>query len=251
MIDEPFAQADEPWLGLVRQARQWFDGPLGSQLLAEETPVLEEALSRCFGSYLLHYAPFADASLSLKKIKRVVRLGPPLPGVEIACEESAWPIGEHAVDAVVLQHGLDFSLDPHAVLREAARAVRSGGHLLIVGLNPWSLWGVRRAFSKEVLGEAQCLSASRVGDWFSLLGFALEHRRFGCYCPPLSSSQWQSRLGRLERLGQRVQMPTGGFYLLSARKLTAGLRPLRQQRQQRVGKLIPLPVAKVSRRDTQ
>ena len=43
----------------------------------------------------------------------------------------------------------------------------------------------------------------------------------------------------------------GGFYLLVARKLVVGLRPLRQARREARGQLVPLPVAKVSRRDSE
>jgi len=129
--------------------------------------------------------------------------------------------------------------------------VRPGGHLLIVGINPWSAWGLRHLVSREAFRQARCIRPSRVGDWLNLLGFALEKRRFGCYCPPLSSSDWQARLSRLESVGQQLQAPTGGFYLLVARKLMIGLRPLRQERRERMGKLLPMPVAKVSRREAE
>ncbi|MEE4462400.1 SAM-dependent methyltransferase, partial [Azotobacter chroococcum] len=91
------------------------------------------------------------------------------------------------------------------------------------------------------------IGPSRVGDWLALLGFALEKRRFGCYRPPLSSSIWQSRTARLESWGESWQMPGGGFYLLVVRKLVVGLRPLPQSRREPIGKLLPLPVVKVSR----
>jgi hypothetical protein len=45
-------------------------------------------------------------------------------------------------------------------------------------------------------------------------------------------------------------MPGGGFYLLVARKLVVGLRPLPQSRREPIGKLVPLPVVKISRRDS-
>jgi len=251
MNDQPSPQGCDPWLSLIDQASLWFEGPLGQQLLAQEQRVLSEELSRCFGSYLVHNGPFGGAPVEPQNIKRSVRLGAPLPGVEIQCEEQAWPLGEHAADVVVLQHALDFSLSPHGLLREAARGVRPGGHLLIVGINPWSAWGMRHLVSREALRQARCIRPSRVGDWLNLLGFALEKHRFGCYCPPLSSNEWQARLSRLETLGQRLQAPTGGFYLLVARKLMIGLRPLRQQRRERMGQLLPMPVAKVSRREAE
>lgn len=250
-MSESCTKSDERWLTLMNEASAWFDGPTGRQLLEQEQRAIGHELSRCFGSYLVHYGPFANTPIEPQKIKRSVRLGPPLAGVEIVCEEQSWPIGEHAADVVVVQHGLDFSLSPHALLREAARSVRPGGHLLIVGVNPWSAWGATRLVSRKAFRHARCIRPTRVSDWLNLLGFALEKRRFGCYCPPLSSSQWQARLSGLELAGQRLQLPAGGFYLLVARKLMVGLRPLRQSRRERMGQLLPMPVAKISRRDAE
>lgn len=247
MTDEAFAQADPEWLALISSARDWLSGPLGQLLLQEERRVLEEELGRFFGGYLVHYGPSAETPPAAQQVQRNVRLGAPLPGVEIVCEEQAWPLSEHAADVVVMQHGLDFCLSPHGLLREAASSVRPGGHLLIVGINPWSTWGLRHFFAKDALHTARCISPSRVADWLNLLGFALEKRRFGCYRPPLASASWQARLSGLERLGDGWQSPGGGFYLLVARKLVVGLRPLRELRREPMGKLIPLPMAKVNR----
>jgi SAM-dependent methyltransferase len=235
---------------LQGQARQWLGGPLGELLLAQQRPLLEAELARLFGGYLVHYGPGVDVPVAAQ-IQRSVRVGAPFSGVEIACEEQAWPLSEHAADVVVLQHGLDFSLSPHGLLREAARSVRPGGHLLIVGINPWSAWGLRHLLARDALRQARCIAPARVSDWLHLLGFALEKRRFGCYRPPLAANRWQSRLAGLESLGNAWQMPGGGFYLLVARKLVVGLRPLRQAPRAGMGKLLPMPVAKVSRRDAQ
>lgn len=247
MTDQAFAQADPEWVSLTSLAREWFNGPVGRLMLQEEQKLLEEELGRFFGGYLVHYGPCAEAPPSAPKVQRNVRLGAPLPGVEIVCEEQAWPLSEHAADVVVLQHGLDFSLSPHGLLREAASAVRPGGHLLIIGINPWSSWGIRHCFSQGALRKARCIPASRVGDWLNLLGFALEKRRFGCYRPPLASPAWQQRLQGWERLAGGWQSAGGGVYLLVARKMVVGLRPLRPERREPMGKLLPLPLAKVNR----
>ena len=249
MNERPSNHASDHWLSMISQASDWFAGPLGQQLLAQEKQILTDELARCFGSYLVHNGPFAGEPVQPQNIKRSVRLGAPLPGVEIHCEEQAWPLGEHAADVVVLQHALDFSLSPHGLLREAARGVRPGGHLLIVGINPWSAWGLRHLVSREGFRQARCIRPSRVGDWLNLLGFALEKRRFGCYRPPLASLAWQMRLRRMESWGNAWHLPGAGFYLLVARKLVVGLRPLRQSRRESMGKLLPMPVAKISRRD--
>lgn len=251
MTDQAFAQADPEWVELISQARDWLAGPLGQLLLKEEDKLLEEELDRFFGGFLVHYGPGAGAPPQALKVQRNVRLGAPLPGVEIVCEEQAWPLSEHAADVVVLQHGLDFSLSPHSLLRQAASAVRPGGHLLVVGINPWSAWGARRLMSRSVLRKARCISPSRLGDWLNLLGFALEKRRFGCYRPPLCSAVWQQRLAGWERMAGGWQSAGGGVYLLVARKVVVGLRPLPLERREPVGKLLPLPLAKVNRRHSE
>ena len=251
MSEQPFAQADAEWLELTCAAREWLASPLGELLLTAERQALDEELARYFGGYLVHYGPVQAEPPKAPQIRCNVRLGAPLAGVHIACEEQAWPLGEHAADVVVLQHGLDFCLSPHGLLREAARSVRPGGYLLISGVNPWSTWGLRHYFARDGFRQARCISPNRLADWLSLLGFALEKRRFGCYRPPLSAPAWQARLAGLERWGASLHAPGAGFYLLVARKLVVGLRPLRQPSRQAVGKLIPMPVAKVSRRDSE
>ena len=247
MSEHPFAQADADWLKLIGDARDWFNGPVGSMLLGAEQRMLDEELQRFFGGYLVHYGPSAEPAANADKIQRSVRLGAPFSGVEIACEEQAWPLTEYAADVVLLQHGLDFSLSPHGLLREAAHSVRPGGHMLIIGINPISAWGARHVFARDALGRARCFAPSRVSDWLHLLGFALEKRRFGCYRPPLASSGWQSRLTSLDSWGDTWQSPGGGFYLLVARKLVSGMRPIRQSRREPRGVLVPMPVANVSR----
>ncbi|WP_372875218.1 methyltransferase domain-containing protein [Pseudomonas sp.] len=249
MSDYPFAQADADWLELIGTARRWFNGPYGQLLLEGEQRLLEEELARFFGGYMVHYGPSAQASPNAVQIQRSVRVGAPFSGVEIVCEEQAWPLTEYAADVVLLQHGLDFSLSPHGLLREAAHSVRPGGHLLVVGINPMSAWGVRHLFARDALRQARCIAPNRVSDWLHLLGFALEKRRFGCYRPPLASTAWQARLAPLEAWGDAWQSPGGGFYILVARKLVIGLRPLRQAQRAPMGKLVPMPVAKVSRRE--
>lgn len=251
MTDQVFAQADREWVELIAMARDWFEGPQGQLMLREEQRLLDDELSRYFGGFSIHYGPCAEPSPGASRIQRNVRLGAPFPGVDIVCEEQAWPLGEHAADLVVLQHGLDFSLSPHGLLREAAQAVRPGGHVLIVGINPWSTWGASHLFARGALRRARCISPSRVADWLGLLGFALEKRRFGCYRPPLASAVWQHRLAGWERTAGDWQCAGGGVYLLVARKMVSGLRPLCRPRREPMGKLLPLPLAKANRRSSE
>ena len=46
MTDQAFAHADPQWLELISLARDWFAGPLGQLMLAEEQRLLEDELGR-------------------------------------------------------------------------------------------------------------------------------------------------------------------------------------------------------------
>lgn len=55
-----------------------------------------------------------------------------------ACD--AWPFPDEGVDVVVLRHALEFCSCPRLLLGEALRVVARGGHVLIAGVHPCSLW---------------------------------------------------------------------------------------------------------------
>ena len=80
MTEQPFAQADPYWLSLIGEARNWFSGPLGQQMLDEERALLEQELGRFFGGYLVHYGPPPEAiAVGSGRCSHCVSLGAPLP----------------------------------------------------------------------------------------------------------------------------------------------------------------------------
>ena len=72
---------------------------------------------------------------------RIANLGS--PDLYAKCHEL--PIATQSIDLVLLPHVLEFAEEPHAVLREVDRVMMPEGRLVIVGFNPWSLWGMRSA----------------------------------------------------------------------------------------------------------
>ncbi len=176
----------------------------------------------------------------LRHITHAVRLGPALPGVEIACAEEAWPVLEHGADLVLLQHALDFAVSPHRLLREAARCVRPGGlsadrRRSTPGAcggcatgwppTPWP----RRAASLRRAWPTGCTCwASR---W--------RNAGFGCYRPPLSFAGAGRRGWALSSPG-----PTAGSYRAAASicwwraSWSSGLRPLPRPRRATLAPLL-------------
>ena len=62
------------------------------------------------------------------------------------------PIETNSIDLVLLPHILEFSSNPHQILREVQRVLMPEGHVIVCGFNPRSLWGVRGLFGRSIEG---------------------------------------------------------------------------------------------------
>ena len=128
-----------------------------------------------------------------------------------------------------MPHTLEFTSDPHRLLREAERVLMPEGQLIILGFNSLSLWGARQSVGKMtgrpfVPAAVDLIAFTRLKDWIKLLGFDLERGRFGCYRPPLGSDQWLSRYGFMEAAGDRWWPIFGATYMIKAIKRVRGMR---------------------------
>lgn len=91
------------------------------------------------------------------------------------------PFAKGSIDAVCLCNGLDFTHDPHQLLREVERVVRSDGHLILTGFNPFSLSGLIKHlpfYRSHPLHDARFFSHYRVKEWLHVLGFTVKVLRF-------------------------------------------------------------------------
>jgi SAM-dependent methyltransferase len=221
---------------LGQALEQWFSSYPGSALLQQEQASLEPMLSQLFGYYLLQVGfPLFQIPPGLAgRVKSPLLVTQELP----RCPTPGWvcgdplqlPVAGDSVDAVLLQHALDFSTDPRQLLREAERVLIPEGHLVVVGFNPWSLWGVWRLFHRPGGRVPWCghfLSQHRLHDWLSLLGFDLERTESLMFKPPLKQPALMERLQWVERLGVNGWSLLGGVYIIQAVKRVSTLTPLK------------------------
>lgn len=106
--------------------------------------------------------------------------------MNIVGEPLALPFAERCIDAFVIAHELDFSHDPHQLLREVDRCIMPDGHIVIIGFNPISLTGAAKWLSirkNNYLRDARCFSAGRVKDWLSLLGYQITQVQYYVHSP--------------------------------------------------------------------
>ena len=210
----------------------WFQSSLGRLLTAQEQVCLERRLTSLFGYYLIQIG-VCDPKLDLlrsspAKSKLLLDVGQ--RSVSLRADPLRLPLTSDSVDGVLMHHTIDFSQAPHQILREAERVLIPEGKLLIVGFNPWSLWGGWRLFHLHggmPPWTGHFFSMRRVSDWLSLLGFdllAVEHLNFR---PPLQSQRLMQQMVFMERFGERLWPLAGAVYVLEAVKRTLTMTPIR------------------------
>ena len=243
----------------------WLKTPPGEYLLAWEHEQFDQAVSNAFGYHALQLGfPELDALRTNRMPHQWLAL--PAEPLRLRIEAShlevmdsaesatlgdapssrlraalvtdagALPFPENSLDLVVLAHTLELSSDPHATLREVERVLVPEGRVVISGLNPASLWGMRQrraqayrrlGFNDWFLPEAgEFMGYWRLRDWLRLLSLEVESARIGCYRPALTSQRWLARFDWMDKAGSRWWPILGAVYFLVAVKRVRGVRLL-------------------------
>lgn len=213
----------------------WFKTPLGDALLAEERHSVDRALQCLFGYHLLQLSISPELDLGEQsRISHRFALHSQLannPRLSALADFTQLPLSAESMDVVLLHHTLDFSEHPHQLLREVSRVLIPRGHLLIVGFNPWSLWGIARWFARFLSAKShwrhQSLRLHRVVDWLTLLDFETLDIQQGFYRLPLSHPKAIKHLHWMEAWGKKLRLACGGYYVILACKDRVGMTPLK------------------------
>lgn len=210
--------------------------PSGQCLLLWEQNLADELTADWFGYHALQMGmPPLQALRQNRMPHRWLALAEHDMGqAQLRMDPCALPFPDDSLDLVILPHSLELSPDPHATLREVARVLVPEGRILILGLNPNSLWGWRQARARFwrrffhhrlFLPETgEFIGTTRLRDWLHLLNFETEPIRYGCYLPSLQSPTWLRRLSWLDVAGPRWWPFLGAVYAQVAIKRVHGMR---------------------------
>lgn len=166
---------------------------------------------------------------------------------DLSCIPEHLPFEAKSVGLVVLPHVLEFSDYPHQILREAERVLMPEGHVVVLGFNPFSLWGVVSLFRrKRMPWNGQFASLTRVKDWLALLNFELTAGKMIYHRPPVQSERVRRRLGFFENAGGRWWPLGAAVYAVVARKREIGVTPLHPEwkKRSRLNPGLAKPVAR-------
>lgn len=142
------------------------------------------------------------------------------------------PMPTGVIDVAFLQHTLEFSCSPHAVLAEAGRVLAPGGNMILCVFNPLGPLGLAnlpmRIFSRRPQYQFHHLRVGRLTDWLSLLNFHIEEVSYGAFLSPLhdfsaavssdGSSNKRSFHKNWENFCSKCHLPIGNFYMIHATK---------------------------------
>ncbi len=237
------------WLDAQAPLRQWYSTSLGQSIADRLEIELNHRLRNVFGYQGLQVGNLVPGMqlFSGAGLQRQFVVDAPYTGskqqeparedklngacAHIHADVLSLPIASGTMKAVAFFHTLDFCDHPHQALREANRVLTDDGELIIIGFNPYSVFGARHSLTAWRRREPWngCFYARhRVSDWLSVLDYRVLGSNAFFMRPPINSEGMMHRLERLEKL-HRWFGGIGGMYIMHARKQTIPMSMIRQR----------------------
>ena len=169
---------------------RWFQHPLGQRILQAEQKTLDQIMPEICGYHLMQLSVLNHLALSHQSpVKHHFSLGlNGMSGSPVLANFEHLPIAEDSIDAVILHHVLEYSTNPHQLLREAARTIIPNGYIIIIGFNPTALLRLKKSwgqlFSNASYWRYHNLHRRRLEDWLRVLDFKSVYIRYGCHGLP-------------------------------------------------------------------
>lgn len=213
----------------------WHKYPPGKALLKEEMVKLSKVLPKMCGYYAVQIGGQTDNfdSLSQSPIHNHIIVNPDIPhkhnnhSLVVKCELEELPFLEESIDLFVLIHALEFAKKPELVLKEIYRSLLPGGYLIILGFNPYSLWGVVKFWKnlrKNIWGK-NWIRLKLLRSWLIEIGFEIDSCETFYFRPPCANANTK-KIMFLETLGNFFWPHCGASYMVIAQKTSLLLTPI-------------------------
>ena len=217
---------------VARQLRAWSQSSVGTQNLHQLQTQLDSILPPLFGYHAVNICNFCQDQdlLRASRINHKYTLDIQPTFGNLCALPGSLPFAADSVDLILLSHVLEYASEPHKVLREVERILVPEGHLIIIGFNPVSFYGLWRmiaGWSNRVPWCGHFYTTAKLKDWLSLLGLETMTCEYLVFRPPIRQLNVYNRLVIYEDLGAKIFPVIGGIYLLLAQKQLATLTPIK------------------------
>jgi SAM-dependent methyltransferase len=238
----------------ITALNEWYQKSLGATLLKTELTGLASVLPQIFGYYIMQIGGPTNNNeiLSASHIHNHIIINPDTittinDDLAVQCQLDDLPFLPESIDAVLLFHTLEFTKKPKSILKEIYTTLMPNGYAVILGFNPYSLWGVAPIWkrSKEIPWAGNWISPGHMRQWLAKIGFDIgDYKTFYFRPPSDSTNNWFF----LEALGQIFWPYWGASYMFVAQKTVTGLTPIKPlsfvKKYFRVPKALPKPTSR-------
>ncbi len=185
----------------------------------------DEWCPKLFGYHMLKLGGLSCELTSCNcNIQHQVHLDKENPLHNVIADQYELPFLEKSFDAVVLSHQLEFSADPHRLLREVDRVMMDDGYIIITGFNPLSFTGLASLMpwrKNNFPWSGRMFTPHRIKDWLGVLNYQVIHcDRYALFPMKRYRTMWtwlESSIGDWAS-------PMGSLYFIVARKRTFPLK---------------------------
>ncbi len=175
--------------GFQRFLKGWFASKAGEVVFKQEKQLIDQALDKFFGYYLVQLGCISHNSIvdeSRVSTKLIIDPHASQNDIEQQDPHLQWiqadfdflPIGHDKVDVVVLPHTLETIDDPYYALRQVDSMLVPEGHIVISGFNPVACLSLRLKFKYWAKGRgfelAEFRRAAKIREWLEVLGYEVQ-----------------------------------------------------------------------------
>lgn len=128
-----------------------------------------------------------------------------------------------SIDLFLLAHSLEHSSHPLTLLNEVHRSLMPEGRIIILGFNPFSLWGMW--YKKTASWPKSPINLNKMRNLLNFADFEVEEIKSIFFRPPLTKRLQQ--LHFLEKLGATLWPLHGAVYQIKAKKRLATFIPIK------------------------
>lgn len=136
------------------------------------------------------------------------------------------PIATDSVDVIVLPHVLEKAIYPYKILQEIQRVLVKDGHIVVIGINPFSFLGIRHLLNwqQKTPDSGNLLSSHRLKNHLLSLNFEIRQN----YCGFLTPRPYElDEFLFFEKIRDGFCKNYSWAYILVAKKCTIPLDPFK------------------------
>ena len=216
---------------MMQKIGPWFDTTLGTQILDTQQAIMEQLLPGYFGYHLLQLSVQKRQLFDSSPIHHKFTMGQfQNEPVTFTGDAGNLPFENDSIDVVLLHHLLDFNTSPQRLLSEVARVSIPMGHVVIVGFNPFSLWGMWKplgAMRDKSPWQGNFIRPGRLMDWLNLLNFKIDRAQYCIYGLPVKRGPTELITDYAQGLSRNTNWPFGAVYVIVARKQVGSVIPMK------------------------